>query len=317
MMTSSLKNMIESFVESLSSEKGYSGNTIRAYRSDLESFLIFLAKKQPSGKDKSGCIEDVVVQDVDGLSIREYLGFLYKRENKKNSIARKLSAIRSFFKYLFKYGMISENPAEMVLTPKQEKLIPDYLTVDDTFRLLDSINRDTLLGQRNNAIFETLYSTGVRVSELSGLNVSDVDFSGAMIQVLGKGNKERLVPIGNKALTAIKRYRVMLNGKKRTGFEGDGLKNDRPLFLNKNYGRLTARSIARILEKAAKECGLTVPVSPHALRHTYATHMLDAGADLRVVQELLGHESLSTTQKYTHVSIDKLMEIYDKTHPRR
>jgi integrase/recombinase XerC len=184
--------------------------------------------------------------------------------------------------------------------------------VDDIFRLLDSIKTDTLAGIRNRAIFETLYSSGIRVSELEGLDVFDVDFTKCLIRVVGKGNKERIVPIGNKAVATIKEYRKRLQSEAGIAEEDNG-----PLFLNKDHGRLTSRSIARILSKTARECGLLIPVSPHALRHTYATHMLDAGADLRVVQELLGHKSLSTTQKYTHVSIDRLMETYDKAHPRR
>jgi integrase/recombinase XerC len=201
---------------------------------------------------------------------------------------------------------------DLIVTPKQKKTIPVYLPVDDIFRLLDSIKTDTLAGIRNRAIFETLYSSGIRVSELEGLDVFDVDFEKSLIRVVGKGNKERIVPIGKKAITAIKEYRERLQSE-----AGIGKDDNTPLFLNKDHGRLTSRSIARILDKTARECGLLIPVSPHALRHTFATHLLDAGADLRVVQELLGHKSLSTTQKYTHVSIDRLMEAYDKAHPRR
>ena len=243
--------------------------------------------------------------------IRGYLGFLHKK-NKKVTIARKLSAVRSFFRFLLKHGVILDNPLGLILTPKQKKAIPVYLPVDDVFRLLDSIKTDTLAGIRNRAIFETLYSSGIRVSELEGLNVFDVDFKKCLIRVVGKGNKERIVPIGKKATAAIREYRKRLQGE-----AGVGEDDNTPLFLNKDHGRLTSRSIARILEKTARECGLLIPVSPHALRHTFATHMLDAGADLRVVQEFLGHKSLSTTQKYTHVSIDRLMEAYDKAHPRR
>ena len=234
------------------------------------------------------------------------------RKNKKTTIARKLSAIRSFFKYLQKNGIISENPAELVLTPKQDKTIPVYLSVDEMFRLLDSIQTDSLLGLRNRAIFETLYSSGIRVSELAAMNFSDVDFSAATVQVSGKGNKQRIVPVGHKALAAIKAYRNRL--QQQAGLPST---NEGPLFLNRFRTRLSPRSIARILRKLVEAVGLLTPVSPHALRHTFATHMLDAGADLRAVQELLGHRSLSTTQKYTHVSIDRLMETYDRAHPRK
>ena len=220
--------------------------------------------------------------------------------------------MRSFFRYLVKHDIISDNPSDLILTPKQEKVIPIYLTVDDMFRLLDSLKTNSLSGLRNRAIFETLYSSGIRISELVGLNVFDIDVTEYVIRILGKGNRERIVPIGKKAVDAIKAYRERLQTE-----EGIHPDKNGPLFLNMNNDRLTARSIARILEKAAKECGLSIPVSPHSLRHTFATHMLDGGADLRVVQELLGHKSLSTTQKYTHVSIDRLMETYDKAHPRK
>lgn len=303
-MNSMLRKHVAEFIESLAVEKGYAKNTLQAYRIDLDKFCSYLQSEQSS--------RHIDVTNIDGLHIRRFLGYLHKA-NKKRSIARTLSAVRSFFRYLHKKGSIAVNPAEGILTPKQEETIPAYLTVDDIFRLLDSIETDTLLSARNRAIFETIYSTGIRVSELSGLNVADVDFQESIIRVLGKGNKERRVPIGKRALAAIMAYRRRLRQ--------DGKKNasalDSALFLNKNMGRLSQRSIQRILDKIAVACGLSVPVTPHVLRHTYATHLLDAGADLRSVQELLGHKSLSTTQKYTHVTIDKLMAVYDNAHPRK
>ena len=311
MISSTVKNLIGSFIESLSAEKGYSANTCRAYLHDLNEFASFIGKSRLSGQKTQNVSDDIRTDEVNGLMVRGYLGFLHKR-NKKSTIARKLSAVRSFFRYLVKHGVILDNPADLILTPKQDQTIPVYLPVDDMFRLLDSIKTDTLLELRNRAIFETLYSSGIRVSELAGMDVFDVDFKSCVIRVLGKGGKERIIPIGKKALSAIQAYREKLQTE--AGVQTD---NNAPLFLNKNKGRLTTRSIARILEKLVKECGLLIPVSPHAMRHTFATHMLDAGADLRVVQELLGHKSLSTTQKYTHVSIDRLMETYDKAHPRK
>ena len=305
------KPLIDSFLESLVTEKGYSDHTRRAYRKDLLDFFSFLAESGLAEKDRQKSTPIVKLKQIDGIALRGYLGFLH-RKNKKTTIARKLSAIRSFFKFLVKKGIISENPAELVLTPKQDKTIPVYLSVDDMFRLLDSIQTDTLLGLRNRAIFETLYSSGIRVSELAGMNFSDVDFSATVLQVSGKGNRQRIVPVGQKALAAIKAYRTRL--QKRTGRITI---NEGPLFLNRFHKRLSPRSIARILKKLVDDVGLLTPVSPHALRHTFATHMLDAGADLRAVQELLGHKSLSTTQKYTHVSIDRLMETYDRAHPRK
>jgi integrase/recombinase XerC len=301
-----VENLISVFIESLATEKGFSENTCRGYRNDLEEFFKYMAANRRSRDN-----DPVKIDSVDNISIRGYLGYLHKR-NKKTTIARKLSALRSFFHFLVKRGVTEDNPAESILTPKQEKTIPDYLPVDEMFRLLDSIHTSKLLDLRNLAIFETLYSCGIRVSELVGLNTRDVDYRQALIRVLGKGRKERIVPIGKRALAAIKTYRQLLNTKWGISAETNG-----PLFLNKNKGRLSARSVARILDKLVTACGLLTPVSPHTLRHTFATHMLDAGADLRVVQELLGHKSLSTTQKYTHVSIDRLMETYDKAHPRK
>ena len=305
------KAVIDSFLESLVTEKGYSEHTRRAYRKDLEDFFSFLTEYRLADEDRRGPMQTVKLQQIDGMMLRGYLGLLH-RKNKKTTIARKLSAVRSFFKYIVKKGILSENPAEHVLTPKQEKAIPVYLSVDEMFRLLDSIQTDTLLGLRNRAIFETLYSSGLRVSELSEMNISDVDFTAALVQVSGKGNKQRLVPIGQKALAAIKAYRALLQIQ-----TGSVAINSGPLFLNRFQRRLSPRSIARILKKLVTAVGLLTPISPHALRHTFATHMLDAGADLRAVQELLGHKSLSTTQKYTHVSIDRLMETYDRAHPRK
>ena len=303
--------LIDSFLESLVTEKGYSHHTRRAYRKDLLDFFSFLDEFRFADSARQKRSPVVKLKQIDGMMLRGYLGFLH-RKNKKSTIARKLSAIRSFFKYLVKNGIISENPAELVLTPKQDKTLPVYLSVDEMFRLLDSIQTDTLLGLRNRAIFETLYSSGIRVSELAEMNFSDVDFPAAVVQVSGKGNKQRIVPVGQKALAAIKAYRTRL--PKQTGMLSI---NEEPLFLNRFHKRLSPRSIARILKKLVDTVGLLTPVSPHALRHTFATHMLDAGADLRAVQELLGHKSLSTTQKYTHVSIDRLMETYDRAHPRK
>jgi integrase/recombinase XerC len=310
MISQSLNNQIRSFIDSLQSEKGYSVNTCRAYSHNINEFISFISESYFSTDNQEGA-DLLKAEHIESLMIRGYLAFLHKK-NKKVTIARKLSAVRSFFRYLVKHGVILDNPLDLILTPKQVKSIPVYLPVDDIFRLLDSIKTDTLAGIRNRAIFETLYSSGIRVSELEGLDVFDVDFTKCLIRVVGKGNKERIVPIGNKAVATIKEYRKRLQSEAGIAEEDNG-----PLFLNKDHGRLTSRSIARILSKTARECGLLIPVSPHALRHTYATHMLDAGADLRVVQELLGHKSLSTTQKYTHVSIDRLMETYDKAHPRR
>jgi len=320
---------IRMFIQALSAERGYSPHTCRAYGKDLETFTDFVMESRsseyqsvndgqghhsPEGEEAvKKKLPPVTLDagDIDTLTIRAYLGHLYQK-NSKATIARKLSSLRSFFKYLVKKGHLMENPVESIQTPKQKQTIPVYLPVDDMFHLLDSIEPSNLLALRNRAIFETMYSCGIRVSELSGLNTDDVDEKNGVIRVLGKGNKQRIVPIGKTALNCLHAYREALQEK--TGvLPGE----NRALFLNKNGTRLSSRSIARILDKLVRESGIALPISPHALRHSFATHMLDAGADLRVIQELLGHKSLSTTQKYTHVSIDRLMETYDKAHPRR
>lgn len=311
--------LVDAFVDYLAAEKGYSDHTCRAYARDLRDFLeFFVARRPEAGSSEAGGGSDdntggQEIEEVGTLIIRSYLGLLHRQKIKKTSIARKLSAIRSFFNYLEKHRVISENPATSVLTPKQDKPVPNHLTVDDIFRLIDSIKDDTPAGKRNRAILETLYSTGIRVSELVGLDVEDIDFNARVVRVTGKGSIERIVPIGKKAADSIRKYREALYGNsEKTPDIWKG-----PVFLNRNGGRLTERSVARMLDQAARAAGLTVPVSPHDLRHTFATHLLDAGLDLRMVQELLGHKKLSTTQKYTHVSIDRLMAAYDSAHPRK
>lgn len=314
MNSSQSKDYIQSFIDALLSEKGYAVSTFRAYRHDLKEFAEFvIGETAPSGDYRRRFHPGA----VDALTVRAYLGFLHKKKNKKSTIARKLSAVRSFYQYLLRYGHIRENPVEQILTPKTEKPIPVYLPIDDMFRLLDSIEPETLAGKRNRAIFETLYSSGIRVSELSGLDVDHVDFQRGNIRISGKGGKERIVPVGKKAIDSIMDYREMLRRRDMPVTEKKKNTERGPLFLNSRGGRLTSRSVARILKDLAIKSGLLSPVSPHSVRHSFATHLLDAGADLRVVQELLGHRSLSTTQKYTHVSIDRLMETYDKAHPRR
>ncbi len=297
--------VLDIFIETLLAEKGYSKHTCRAYRSDVLGFIKHLCDE--------GCEDDDFYQDqfekkiisIDKTAIRGYLSFLVKSGKSKRTIGRKLSAIKSFFDYLIKLNYIKLNPADMVAFPKLEKRIPQFLSIDDVFYLLDSIKTDTWLEKRNLAMFETFYSTGMRISELEGLNMDDIDFKNQMIKVFGKGSKERIVPVGNRALEAIKQYRATLK------------ENFIPVFINKDFKRLGSRSIRRTLEKIVNDCQLSVPVSPHTLRHSFATHMLDSGANLRGIQEILGHVSLSTTQIYTHVSMDRLMRVYDKAHPRR
>lgn len=307
---SALMNAVQRFVETLPAQRGYSLHTCRAYRRDLEEFAAYLAA-WADGESSAAPAAAIGPSRVTPLMIRGYLGFLH-RKNQKSSIARKLSTLRSFFKFLQKNGALESNPMAGLLTPKREQNLPVVLSVDEMFRLLDTIETDGLLALRNRAIFETLYSCGIRVSELTGLDVFDLDSAAATVRVLGKGGRERIAPIGRKALDAIRAYRDRLRADTGIGDDRNG-----PLFLNARHQRLTARSVARILKKMAAACGIASPLSPHALRHTFATHLLDAGADLRSVQELLGHRHLSTTQRYTHVSMDRLMETYDKAHPRK
>lgn len=302
----------DEFLEYLSVQKNYSDHTLRAYHNDLYGFIRYLADQNRIDPEKPEEMSTLTVTQVDALTIRAYLGHLYKLKNKKSSVARKLSALRSFLTWLLKHGVIETNPGTQVMTPKQDKPIPAYLTVDDMFRLLDTIETRSLTGKRDRAMFELLYSTGIRVSELTGLDVDDLDAASGTVRVLGKGDKQRVVPVGRRAVAAVGDYRKALASS-----PDPEDRHPSALFLNRRGGRLTERSVARILKERALACGIGVPVFPHAVRHTFATHMLDAGADLRGVQEILGHESLSTTQKYTHVTIDRLMRIYDKAHPRK
>lgn len=309
-MTLSAVECIRGFIDSLSAEKGCSAHTVRAYRQNLLELAAFAAGDPEWARTKPEKLDKVRVDQVDVMTLRGYLGYLHGR-NQKSSIARKLSAIRSFFRYLQRHRLVAENPADTLHTPKHNQPIPTYLVVDDMFRLLEAIKPEGVLGLRNRAILETFYSTGVRVSELAGLDMDRLDTDNGIMRVYGKGAKERLVPIGGKAMAAIQAYREALAAEHGVS-PGDG-----PLFLNKDLGRLSTRSMARVVDRFARVSGLNVPVSPHAMRHSFATHLLDAGADLRAVQELLGHRNISTTQRYTHVSIDHLMAAYDKAHPRR
>lgn len=304
-----MKALIDRFLEYLRMERNASLHTLRGYGADLEQFRDFLLSKGIGIDEKSG---DVSVEKIDHLAIRAYLSHFY-RGHKKSSLARKLAAQRSFFRYAVEEGFLAQSPAEIVATPKQEKPLPTFLPVDEVFSLLETPDKSTTWGSRDRAILETLYSCGMRVSELVGLSDGDIDFSLGVLRVYGKGRKERIVPVGEKALAAIREY---LPQRDRVPARLDPQGSRAPVFINPRGGRLTSRSVARILNKHVLRCGLLRKVSPHALRHSFATHLLDAGADLRAIQELLGHVSLSTTQRYTHVSVDKLMEVYDRTHPR-
>jgi integrase/recombinase XerC len=302
-------DLIDQFIEYLKSQKRYSEHTLRNYKIDLRQFseFVVLREGRPGGENFN-----VGIERIDSQVIRAYLGSLYGRF-RRSTIARKLSAVRSFFLFLERKGLTRWNPAADIATPKLEKNMPTYLLVDEVFRLFERPDKEKPLALRDLAILEVLYSCGFRVSELEALTLSSIDFDERLVRVIGKGDKERIVPIGRQALTAVKKYLKATQYLRRK--KGDISQSD-PLFINFRGKGLSGRSIGRIIKKYAIESGLTADISPHSMRHTFATHLLDGGADLRAVQELLGHESLSTTQKYTHVSLDRLMEVYDKAHPR-
>jgi integrase/recombinase XerC len=291
-----LSEQIVVFGRYLDTERNVSPHTLSAYRRDLEQLAAFVAGE--TGRA-------AVVGDVDHLLLRRYLALLGKRA-KKSSVGRKLAAIRSFFRFLVRRGVVAKNPAELIATPKKENRLPFHLDIDQVTTLVEAPQEDEKYVLRDRAILEMLYSCGLRVSELTGLAIGDLDLAGGMVRVLGKGGKERILPVGSRALEAIRSY---LLG--RGELAGSG-----PLFLNTRGQRINRRSVARIVDAHVLRIAAFKRISPHILRHTFATHMLEGGADLRAIQELLGHASLSTTQKYTHVGIDRLMEVYDKAHPK-
>ena len=263
------------------------------------------------GNDLRRAIEPA---EIDSLAIRAFVADLHRRGIARSSVARKLATLRSFFRYLCREGVLQANPAKLVPTPKLPKRLPAYLSVDEVDRLLVSPSEEDPAGARDLAILELFYASGIRLSELTGLNVRDMDIRESLVRVKGKGNKERIVPVGSKAIAALRRYlgwrSELVQGAKRA------MPDPVALFLNRQGGRLSQRGAARIVLKYLNRSGLGPKVTPHGLRHSYATHLLQAGADLRAIQELLGHSRLSTTQRYTHLNLDHLMEVYDKAHPR-
>lgn len=309
-----IKDGIALFLTYLRDQKGYSEHTVRNYRIDLAQFLRFLETREGSFPSDGGAGAEGYprVEAITPREMRQYLGSLYGKL-KRSSIARKLSAVRSLFRFLERQGIIQGSPAGEISTPKLEKPIPGYLTVDDMFRLLERPDGKNALGLRDLAILEVLYSCGIRAQELEGLNLSSIDYDQRLIRVMGKGRRERVVPVGRQALRAVEAY---LDAAKKLRDRTAGMSPQSPLFINFRGGRLTTRSIARIVRRYVKEMGVAGGISTHSVRHTFATHLLDGGADLRSVQELLGHKSLSSTQRYTHVSLDRLMEVYDRAHPR-
>lgn len=288
-----MEKYIEKFIRYMEIEKNYSGHTIVNYKLDLQDFNKFLA--------------GTALEKVDYLTLRKYLAVLKEKGLGSRSVGRRLSALRSFFRFLSREGYIKTNPILMLSSPKLDKHLPSFMTEEEVSKLIESAfakNEKDLLGLRDRAVLEVFYSSGLRISELAGLNLEDVDFISGIVKIRGKGKKERIAPIGEAALTAIRKY---LDRRKK---QADAV------FLNKNSRRITTRGIRNIVVKYLRVAGIKPGVSPHTFRHSFATHLLNRGADLRTVQELLGHANLSTTQIYTHLTTEKLKSVYDKAHPR-
>ncbi len=294
---------IEEFLRYMRVQRGASPHTLRAYGKDLKQYFDFLHSEGEGGEPDSQAM------------VRAYLAHELASGSARSTVSRRLATLRSFFSYLHKEGIIKANPAKLVNSPKVPKRLPRFLSIDEVFDLLSKAGTDAegtgRFSYRDRAILELAYSSGLRVSELEGLNIGSVDIKEGRARVMGKGKKERIVPVGSKALDALKEY---LEGRGLLD-AGDKSDRDNPMFLNRNGGRLSDRGIRRVVKKYAALMSLGPDVTPHTLRHTFATHLLHGGADLRVIQELLGHASLSTTQKYTHLDIAQLMDVYDKAHP--
>jgi integrase/recombinase XerC len=315
-----LNHLNTQFLDHLRYERNVSAHTLRNYESDLQQFIDYLIPQptesvNPKGKrNKTPKPAEPDLNQIDHITIREWLASLHSNQKKKSSIARKLAALRTFFQFLVREGMIESNPAKLVATPRKEKKLPVHLSVEDAVRFIETPDLETDFGKRDRAILELLYATGVRVSELAQLNLRDIDFHNKLLRVFGKRRKERIVPFGEPAAKALKDY---LSVRDKFLMNAPVTKRDaQPLVLNYQGTRMTTRSVGRLIDKYIKLCAGIHDISPHALRHSFATHLLDSGADLRDIQALLGHARLSTTQVYTHVSMEKLIEVYDKAHPK-
>ncbi len=301
-----MEDLIQQYAEHLRLERNASAHTIRGYLSDVAQLRGFLLERQLC-LDAKGAVD---VKKIELHSVRAFLAWL-TRQRKKSSIGRKVAALKSFFGYLLATHKIGKDPLHLIQSPKQDKPLPTFLTVDDTFQLLGGVKVETGLDVRDLTVLEVFYSTGIRVSELVGLNWADIDMQLGIIRVVGKGSKERIVPIGKVALDALEKYADEQRKQWKRACKGETA-----VFLNHRGRRITTRSVARIVEKHLKRAGIPIKMGPHGLRHSFATHLLNGGADLRSIQELLGHASLSTTQRYTHLNLDQLTAVYDKAHPR-
>lgn len=293
-----MDKQVDDFLRELEFERNYSKHTLKAYSTDLNQFLDFLKKEKCEDLNK-----------VNILLLRKFLAHLRENGSTKTTMGRKMAALRSLYKYFMKVGLIEHNPVVAVRIPKKENKLPNFLDIKDMEMLLEAPDKSELKGLRDSAILEILYSSGVRVSELAGMDNDNVDMNTELILVKGKGKKERLVPVGEIALDAIRKYKEAKRADRKMA--------DNPaLFLNKYGKRLTTRSVARLIDGYMIQTGLNKKISPHVFRHSFATHLLDQGAGLREVQELLGHVNLSSTQIYTHVSTEKLKKVYNLSHPR-
>ena len=332
----------DAFTAYLSDERHFSPYTARCYGADLRQFIEFLTTKfgievrpdaekaaldrlnqaRGSGRptpqtDPTRCTTlTEIIATATSDTIRMFLANLGEQSYSAATMARKIATLRSFYKWAERRGVSATNPMTSIRTPRQGKRLPKAITIEQIERLLSAPGDSDVLGRRDRAMLETLYSTGIRVSELVGLNNADLDLPGEALHVRGKGKKERIVPLGSHAMAAIQRYLEMLRADVRCGAQARENAPAKPLFVNKHGGRLSSRSVRRKLDKYLKYAGLDATISPHTLRHSFATHLLDNGADLRSVQELLGHQSLSTTQVYTHLTTQRLQQAYDKSHPR-
>jgi len=306
-----IEQLLQQFFEHLRYERNVSEHTLRNYRIDLTQFYDYLAPAEPQTGERK---REPDIRQIDHITIREWLSTLHTAQKKKTSIARKLAALRTFFQFLCREGVVGMNPAKLVNTPRLEKKLPNHLSIEDMVRFIETPDISTDLGKRDRAILEMLYGTGVRVSELTKLNLRDVDYQNKMARVTGKRRKQRVVPFGEPALHALMDYLTVRGAFLQNAPLAE--REPEALFLNYQGTRITTRSVGRMVDKYILLCAGIHNISPHSLRHSFATHLLDSGADLRHIQELLGHARLSTTQIYTHVSMEKLIEVYDKTHPK-
>jgi integrase/recombinase XerC len=313
-----VRELLKAFLEHLRLNENASAHTVRAYDGDLSQYLSFLA----AHLDRR--VSQLAPADLDHLNARAFLADLHARGHSKASAARKLSAIRAFGRYLRREGVLEGDPAALVGTPKREHRIPHHLAVDEMAKLLETPDTSVPLGRRDKAILELFYASGLRLSELVGLDVDDVNLSARVVRVLGKGRKERIVPFNQTAADALRAWLrdrsafAPLNAvapRRATEMRARGRSRE-PLFLNYQGGRLSTRSVDKLVRRYVSECSTRYGISPHALRHSFATHLLEAGADLRAIQELLGHARLSTTQRYTHVNAAQLIDTYRKAHPK-